>query len=593
MHKKDDYILQNIANHLIINCSFSKNIGLLYGTMGIIIFFYHYARYSKTILAALVLAITASSCHKDGEQADATSPLKDSPVVAQQVITLNGDTIIVCDLSLLKDTIDLPLSTFVSDFELVDLGEDEEALIKETSGGGSIAVSPNYIGIYSGTGYKLFDKTGKYITSLSARGQGPNEYAFSIYDSYIDEKNDRAYLLPMNGNKILVYDLKGNAQPYIPLAHETTKGKFYVDDQKKLLYVANMPFSDTASTFWIQDFEGKLIKEIIAGHLKIVPPDFSNDINVSMNTEEIDYSVFHWKNTVDTLYHYNEADNRLAPSFTVNFKDNPILHDYIELPDYYLIRLIEIESDYRYIYGLIDKKTLKGNYIKLKLDMLGNIDAPAWAIFERGLYTANIYAYYLQGQCDRLSDLSSLPSGIAKYIQDLQQNDCEDLNNIILIGRLKKNTAESFMMNDKDYQEQPQMNKTVDTIKKEKEEVSLKRTGKKEETITEEDDPNRIYTGFGVFSHIPLLKGGLDYFRKNNRYNDWDSKNPKETLIEYVVEKNGKASHVSIKESSGNAELDQEAIRLIKEAEYTVAKLKNGKEARAGGMMINVTFPTK
>ena len=547
----------------------------------------------KTILAALVLAITASSCHKDGEQADATSPLKDSPVVAQQAITLNGDTIIVCDLSLLKDTIDLPLSTFVSDFELVDLGEDEEALIKETSGGGSIAVSPNYIGIYSGTGYKLFDKTGKYITSLSAQGQGPNEYAFSIYDSYIDEKNDRAYLLPMNGNKILVYDLKGNAQPYIPLAHETTKGKFYVDDQKKLLYVANMPFSDTASTFWIQDFEGKLIKEIIAGHLKIVPPDFSNDINVSMNTEEIDYSVFHWKNTVDTLYHYNEADNRLAPSFTVNFKDNPILHDYIELPDYYLIRLIEIESDYRYIYGLIDKKTLKGNYIKLKLDMLGNIDAPAWAIFERGLYTANIYAYYLQGQCDRLSDLSSLPSGIAKYIQDLQQNDCEDLNNIILIGRLKKNTAESFMMNDKDYQEQPQMNKTVDTIKKEKEEVSLKRTGKKEETITEEDDPNRIYTGFGVFSHIPLLKGGLDYFRKNNRYNDWDSKNPKETLIEYVVEKNGKASHVSIKESSGNAELDQEAIRLIKEAEYTVAKLKNGKEARAGGMMINVTFPTK
>lgn len=547
----------------------------------------------KTILAALVLAITASSCHKDGEQADATSLLKDSPVVAQQVITLNGDTIIVCDLSLLKDTIDLPLSTFVSDFELVDLGEDEEALIKETSGGGSIAVSPNYIGIYSGTGYKLFDKTGKYITSLSARGQGPNEYAFSIYDSYIDEKNDRAYLLPMNGNKILVYDLKGNAQPYIPLAHETTKGKFYVDEQKKLLYVANMPFSDTASTFWMQDFEGKLIKEIIAGHLTIVPPDFSNDINVSMNTEEIDYSVFHWKNTVDTLYHYNEADNRLAPSFTVNFKDNPILHDYIELPDYYLIRLIEIESDYRYIYGLIDKKTLKGNYIKLKLDMLGNIDAPAWAIFERGLYTANIYAYYLQGQCDRLSDLSSLPSGIAKYIQDLQQNDCEDLNNIILIGRLKKNTAESFMMNDKDYQEQPQMNKTVDTIKKEKEEVSLKRTGKKEETITEEDDSNRIYTGFGVFSHIPLLKGGLDYFRKNNRYNDWDSKNPKETLIEYVVEKNGKASHVSIKESSGNAELDQEAIRLIKEAEYTVAKLKNGKEARAGGMMINVTFPTK
>ena len=28
MHKKDDYILQNIANHLIINCSFSKKMYL-------------------------------------------------------------------------------------------------------------------------------------------------------------------------------------------------------------------------------------------------------------------------------------------------------------------------------------------------------------------------------------------------------------------------------------------------------------------------------------------------------------------------------------------------------------------------------------
>lgn len=141
------------------------------------------------------------------------------------------------------------------------MGEDEEALIKETSGGGSIAVSPNYIGIYSGTGYKLFDKTGKYITSLSARGQGPNEYAFSIYDSYIDEKNDRAYLLPMNGNKILVYDLKGNAQPYIPLAHETTKGKFYVDDQKKLLYVANMPFLIQPQLFGYKTLKESLSKK--------------------------------------------------------------------------------------------------------------------------------------------------------------------------------------------------------------------------------------------------------------------------------------------------------------------------------------------
>ncbi len=93
---------------------------------------------------------------------------------------------------------------------------------------------------------------------------------------------------------------------------------------------------------------------------------------------------------------------------------------------------------------------------------------PLHGQYLKGDYIQLIFTPIIYRDSCRLSDLSSLPSGIAKYIQDLQQNDCEDLNNIILIGRLIKNTAESFMMNDKDYQEQPQMNKTVDTIRKRK-----------------------------------------------------------------------------------------------------------------------------
>lgn len=539
----------------------------------------------KIILNVLVIGLTVSCSNKNGQDND-IDLLKNSVIVAKKVTTINGDTVIVGNLTLLKDTIDFPLSAFLSDFQLIDLEDSEAALVKET-GGGSIAISSNYIGIYSGTGYKLFNKKGRYITTLSSRGQGPNEYIISIYDSYIDEQKNKVYLLPMNGNKILVYDLKGNAQSSIPLAHETTKGKFYLDSNKKLLYMANMPFSNTASAFWVQDFKGNLIKEITAGHLAIIPPDYSNEINMSMNTTDIDYSLFHWQEKSDTLYHYRKTDNRLVPVFTVDFKDHFIQHDYIELPDYYIIRLIETKPDYHYTYVLIDKNTLKGSYIKLKLDMLGNIDAPEWIQFDRGFYNANVYADYLQKQWACISDFSAYHSDLAQYIQDIQQSDVEDLNNIILIGKLKENRTVSFTIRDiNDY-------KGNNSVIKKETSKGLSTPIKKRESVIEDKNPDKIYSGLGVFSHIPLLKGDLEYFRKNNRYKNWDSKNPKVVMVGYVVEKNGKASNVIVKESSGIEKLDKEALRLVKEARYTVGKLKNGKEVRAGNMLIAVFFPPR
>ena len=45
--KHDNELLQRIANHLIINSSFLDNLGLFHGKMGIVIFFYHYSRYTN------------------------------------------------------------------------------------------------------------------------------------------------------------------------------------------------------------------------------------------------------------------------------------------------------------------------------------------------------------------------------------------------------------------------------------------------------------------------------------------------------------------------------------------------------------------
>lgn len=47
MRKNDDIILQQIANHLIINSSFLTDLGLYHGKIGILVFFYNYARYTR------------------------------------------------------------------------------------------------------------------------------------------------------------------------------------------------------------------------------------------------------------------------------------------------------------------------------------------------------------------------------------------------------------------------------------------------------------------------------------------------------------------------------------------------------------------
>lgn len=46
MNKEDNILLKRIVNHLILHASFTDDVGLFHGKMGIILFFAHYARYT-------------------------------------------------------------------------------------------------------------------------------------------------------------------------------------------------------------------------------------------------------------------------------------------------------------------------------------------------------------------------------------------------------------------------------------------------------------------------------------------------------------------------------------------------------------------
>ena len=141
---------------------------------------------------AMAIALVACSGNGKSQLGDDRSQLGNLPVVAHQV-EMDGQKMTVCQLDLLKDTLDLPLSYWVEDFKAVKLDRSDEALV----GQGPVCVSDNYIlvGRVQNVPCKLFRRDGSFVGSVGSIGQGPGEYTM-VYDMQIDEKSDRFSCCP-------------------------------------------------------------------------------------------------------------------------------------------------------------------------------------------------------------------------------------------------------------------------------------------------------------------------------------------------------------------------------------------------------------
>ena len=83
--------------------------------------------------------------------------------------------------------------------------------------------------------------------------------------------------------------------------------------------------------------------------------------------------------------------------------------------------------------------------------MLGNIDFPRSSIWNRGYYKTCIHPYVLQEQWMQKGEIKGLPEGIARFVKYLQTHDVEDMNNVVLIGKLKQSKDEGFTLHDMNY----------------------------------------------------------------------------------------------------------------------------------------------
>jgi len=93
-----------------------------------------------------------------------------------------------------------------------------------------------------------------------------------------------------------------------------------------------------------------------------------------------------------------------------------------------------------------------------------------------------------------------------------------------------------------------------------------------------------------------LLKA-VEYFRANNKFKDWDPKNPQKVYFKAIVEKDGTLTDLTIVKKCDEESLNKEAFRLIHDAGANGAKIDPGKDANGNPIrskwMIVVDFPPK
>ena len=120
-------------------------------------------------------------------------------------------------------------------------------------------------------------------------------------------------------------------------------------------------------------------------------------------------------------------------------------------------------------------------------------------------------------------------------------------------------------------------------------EASAKTNVQNECCSAEKDDDNKVHL---VVENLPQFPGGMpammEYMRTNVRYPKKCAKEGIEgrSIINFVVDKDGKVTDVKVLQTSGNKHLDKEAMRVIKKMPRWQPGTHHGKVVR-----VKLTIP--
>ena len=370
------------------------------------------------------------------------------PVVAERVL-IDGDTVIVCHPEMLTDSIALPLSHFVEDLEIVPLETSDEAYVRSTG----VYVTDNYFLLHNSRNmpFKLFTRDGKFVCNIGSSGNGRGNYG-QVYDFQMDEKHNRIYIMPWSARELLVYDMQGQFQGYIPLNQPgeqiITYGKpvFRVDGEREEITVASIPWKRNQHIVWVQDFKGNVLRELTSNPFQ-VSDTYSVETYSRQNTGAFDFSVLeYYPQRNDTLYHYVKESNILQPVFTMSFPEDRILpHAYLEHPTCFLVTTMDgmqessLESAITYGHNeyIIDKRTLRGGKYSVYNDFLGGTSTYWLKHSSGGYYVRNLSPQTLKAELQEALGKDNLTPSLRKKLSTLVESiDVDRDNNYLMLGRL-------------------------------------------------------------------------------------------------------------------------------------------------------------
>ena len=358
---------------------------------------------------------------------------------------------------------EIKLSDLMESVEIIQMDSVQEAFTKIFR----VAVSDNYFAIHH-VNYpvKLYSrKSGKFWGNIGRVGNGPGEY-FQIWNVAIEEADNRIYLVNQGRNQIYSYDLNGNfhEDETIRLADGQEFERPYIFANKKKNQVVifqtpyesyhskhnNIPMIDNFCV--VQELSGKLIQKIPSAQYQIPRRDsgvWASHIDSESPIYQCGIVPF-YDCRKDTIYHYNVETNELYPVYTSNMytdkltivfsKETP-LHYYTYQQTYKKGTMVNPEFRTGYKLFQVEKKTGKGQYIRVVNDYLGGIefDVDYWFHDIRDDYVVYYWEpLVLLEHLEEALDNNEMTTEVRERVLRLKDSLDENDNNVMMICKFKK-----------------------------------------------------------------------------------------------------------------------------------------------------------
>ena len=375
----------------------------------------------------------------------------------------DSEELLSFDVSTLEDKeYEIKLSDLMESVEIVRMDSVQEAFTKIFR----VAVSDNYFAIHH-VNYpvKLYSrKSGKFWGNIGRIGNGPGEY-FQIWNVAIEEADNRIYLVNQGRNQIYSYDLNGNFHEdetiHLANGQEFERCKAFFNKNKDRIIIFQTPYvsyqrsnnslPEVGNLCLVQNFSGRLINKIPSAQYQ-VPRNDSEVWAYHIDSRSPIYQcgiIPYYDCRKDTIYHYNVETNKLYPVYTSNMytdkltivfsKETP-LHYYTYQQTYRKGTMVNPEFRTGYKLFQVDKKTGKGQYIRVVNDYLGGIefDVDYWFHDIRDDYVVYYWEpLVLLEHLEEALDNNEMTTEVRERVLQLKDSLNENDNNIMMICKFK------------------------------------------------------------------------------------------------------------------------------------------------------------